>query len=162
MTVKLEGFEELSKKITNLESMKAVGIGLGKGAQEIQTAAEDYPPQMLPRAPRAHTWTDKQRKWFFANLRAGNIEVPYQRGQSPGSQRHNQSWTTKATNHKLTWTVGSNTTYGPILQDETHKDYSRYLASHGWANHTIQKIAKKQGPAVLKKVEKEVERLLNK
>lgn len=36
-----------------------------------------YPPQT--NAPMADLWTDKQRRYFFAALRDGRIQVPYKR-----------------------------------------------------------------------------------
>lgn len=53
-----------------------------------------YPPRSS--RPQAHLWTRQQRREFFAKLRAGEIEVPYRRGQSPGSENLGKRWRIRA------------------------------------------------------------------
>ena len=56
--------------------------------------------------------TDKQRRFFFAALREGRIEVPYRRTMTLGRR-----WTTEISGSglDLVGRVGNNTSYGPFV-----------------------------------------------
>jgi hypothetical protein len=46
------------------------------------------------------------------------------------SEKHSKSWTGKSGAGGLRWTIGSDTTYGPFLQDE--KKQTLYHKQTGW------------------------------
>lgn len=58
--------------------------------------------------------SDKQRRAFFARLRNGEIEVPYRRGTSPGSETLGRRWHIRASGqigHVLT----NDASYAPLV-----------------------------------------------
>src|SRR5688572_14895075 len=79
-------------------------IGLLAGANYLKGKWAVYPP--VRRRKVAHMWSDKQRRGFFAKLKAGEIEVPYRRGQSPGSQRLAQRFATSVASDGRSAMVG--------------------------------------------------------
>ena len=58
----------------------------------------------------------RMRRAFFAKLRSGEIQVPYVRSSSPGSQRLGTRWGQSTANGGMTVTVGNTATYAPIVQ----------------------------------------------
>lgn len=98
----------------------------------IETAFKKYPTRNSP--SRASVYgsafaSEKQRRYFFWALRSGAIQVPYRRGQSPGSRNLQQSWTTRM----LTDTsveIGTAVPYGTLLMDAGRQ--SKYAEAVGW------------------------------
>jgi len=68
-----------------------------------------YPAASRKRQPFK---TLKSQRWFFANLNAGNITVPYQRSGTLG-----QGWTT-AQPHWHTAVIGNNIPYASLVQGD--------------------------------------------
>ena len=90
-------------------------------------------------------WTAKQRRFFFAALRDGRIEVPYRRGLSPTSERLKQRWTSKVDASGKSVTVGNNSSYARQVYSKA--DQSWYHKGN-WP--TEEDIAKKATPAAVK------------
>ena len=123
-----------------------------KGASDIIRAdVRTYPPQ----SHKPMKWKSaKQRRWFFANLRAGNIEVPYRRGQSPGSEKLGASWTRKlerGVNPSVT--IGTRVSYAPWVMD---KDRQADYHKGNWP--TVQSIAEKRANDVKRFIETALQR----
>jgi hypothetical protein len=78
------------------------------------------------------------RRGFFYHLNKGDIEVPYRRGQSPGSQKLGQSWTTQSSLSGWKATVGTNVSYAKLVQDSANQ--SSYHRHTGWitTNQVVQ------------------------
>ena len=77
----VEGLEELADFIDHFVSVEYI-----EGARRAMTNALLYLHSKLPGYPSSPAkgeaskhWTDKQRRWFFWALKAGEIEVPYKR-----------------------------------------------------------------------------------
>jgi hypothetical protein len=100
--------------------------------------------------------TDKQRRGFFAKLRSGEIEVPYRRGVSRGSQSLGRKWTIAARGI-FTRVIGNNVSYGPLMQDRDHPQ-SRYAQAVGW--QTIQDVAAREAANAQRLVEAEIAKAL--
>lgn len=73
--------------------------------------------------------SNKQRRWFFAALRRGDIDVPYKRGGSRGSQNLLQSWAVEVIS-KDSVQAGTHVTYAPLVKDADKQ--SKYMAAIGW------------------------------
>lgn len=84
---------------------------LAAGGQYLKSQMAVYPP---PRRQPMVFKSPKQRRGFFAKLKAGEIEVPYRRGISPGSRKLGQSWVVEANDHEAI--VGTRVNYGPVVQ----------------------------------------------
>lgn len=122
-------------QIAQFRRMDGLRTGLQVAALHLQGILATYPAESHRPQPFV---TDKQRKAFFAMLAAGEIEVPYRRGMSPGSQKLGQSWTTRLDG--LTATVGTAVGYGPIVQGVPQHQYHRVT---GWRN--IKDVADSEG-----------------
>ncbi len=72
-----------------------------------------YPPKPQPGEASRH-WTPQQRKWFFAALRAGQVETPYKRRLSGGL---GGSFATEVRSQrgKITGLMGPNMPYAPYV-----------------------------------------------
>lgn len=71
--------------------------------------------------------SDKQRRWFFAALRNKKIEVPYRRGQSPGSEKSEQKWYAKSEGYNTK--IGNIASYAMYLHGD---EQSKYMVRKGW------------------------------
>lgn len=113
--------------------------GVKAAALYVKGEAGSGPPVQRKRV--AQDWTIRQRKFFFAALRSGRIEVPYRRGMSPGSQRAMQRWGVTYADGGLTATVGNNAAYSPYLYDP-----ARQALYHKGNWKTTAEIARNTGP----------------
>jgi hypothetical protein len=129
--VKIEGLDRLQKAIARFprEAKKYMGQAGKEAAERVvfQTPGlKKYPPGG-PGAPQAEYWTDKQRRFFFAALRDGRIQVPYVRGQSPGSEKYGAQYYAQAVGYKTE--IGNRASYAHWLAGD---DQSKYMANRGW------------------------------
>ena len=114
-TIRFEGLESLMGKIESLQQVRMIAAGIKTAALHIKGKIAQYPP--VKRLTRASVYgssfqTDKQRRYFFYALAKGKIEVPYRRGESPGSRTLGRRWTIATSNNGLTAIVGNNAPYG--------------------------------------------------
>lgn len=84
----VDGLNEIIERLsTNLNPV------IEAASQAIALEAQDriaaYPSPKRARQPFS---SDKQRRGFFAKLKSGQIQVPYRRGGSPGSQSMGRRW----------------------------------------------------------------------
>lgn len=86
--------------------------GLRAGALVFKGFMSVYPS--VRRQPQPFV-SDSQRRGFFAKLNAGEIEVPYQRGTSPGSETAGKRWAVSERDDGNTQVVGNNASYAPLL-----------------------------------------------
>ena len=126
-SLRIEGAERLKRKLAAVE--KGARVGLKAAALHVQGELKNTKPP----ASRAHRpqpfKTNKQRRGFFAKLRSGQIQVPYRRRMSPGSQDITHSWTQKAEQRGLRQVVGTNVSYASYVQGPHQTSYHRKT---GW------------------------------
>ena len=72
---------------------------------------------------QAGQWSDAERRAFWAKLKAGEIEVPYRRGLSPGSESLGKRWQVKGsgTRHSLI----NNASYASLVQGRKQIPYHK-------------------------------------
>ena len=150
--ITLEGLDKLVKKLDNLAQLKTVAAAIKAGALHIKGKIAKYPPRRDVPQPFK---SERQRRWFFAALRSGEIEVPYRRGQSPGSEALGRKWTVKTRDNGLTAIVGNNVSYGPFVQGEQQ---ASFMAARGWK--TTDTVAQEEGDRVNELVAQAVEKAL--
>ena len=80
-SIEIQGLEQVISRIKSLpdEGKKQVLTDVAEYSLEV---IKEYPPQKFVTRLAAYGKTffsDKQRRWFFANLREGKISVPYHR-----------------------------------------------------------------------------------
>ena len=147
LALHLQGLDALLKKLTSLEQLRHTRAGIEAAAVHVKGKLAQYPP--VNRFTRQQVYgqtfeSDKQRRAFFALLRKGKIEVPYRRGESPGSQTFGRRWTIQMQNAGLTAVIGNNARYGPLLMDADSQ--TRYAAKVGWK--TAQSVLEAESPDV--------------
>jgi len=130
MTVRMEikGLAELQRKLASFPSVyrRHARSAMERSVALLQHDLAEYPAQI--RGRKAHFVSDKQRKAFFAMLRAGKITVPYRRTGTLGRR-----WTTRVTERGsvIEGRVGNNTAYAPLAQGPEGVQ-SREMAARRW------------------------------
>ena len=147
-TIRIEA-DDLLRKLTTLAQFRQVKAAMRNAGIFIRGKIATYPgARHGPAIPGAKSWGARQRRGFFAKLRSGEIEVPYRRGASPGSERLGAKWTTEARNNGMTVIVGNNASYARLVQDADKQ--TRYHKMTGWI--TTDEVMQKYGPTVVKYV----------
>ena len=171
-SIKIDGMDELLAKIKTLQELKPVIAAIRAAAVYVRGAVITAVPQTKV-VTRASVYGSsfksiKQRKFFFAALRDGRIEVPYRRGMSKKSEAFTKkasgeeskgskgSWTISERNNGLTQVVGSNASYGPYLMDPQKQ--TAYAKAMGW--QTTQAIADETTSEVTRILRQEIDRYL--
>ena len=129
ITLQLVGLDKLQTALAKLPtevetSFAAAGKEAGESVILDTVGLRRYPPPY--HAPRPFQ-SDKQRRYFFAALRDGQIEVPYRRGGSPGSERYGTQFYVQPRG-ALTTAVGNRASYAVWLAGGG----SRYMAAGSW------------------------------
>jgi len=155
--IRIEGADAILKRITSLAQLRALRAPMKAAAIHIKGKIATYPGGNQHRKVDASQWSAKQRRGFFAKLRSGEIEVPYRRGASPGSERMGAKWTIAARDSGLTQVIGNNASYGPLVQGANQTGYH---AQTGW--NTVDKVAEEETPTVLSYLSAAIERILGK
>ena len=152
VTIEIQGLDELVKKLDNLSQLKTVKAGIKSAAVYIQGVLKVYPHQKsIPLSAVGGFKSDKQRRWFFANLKAGKIQVPYKRTKALGHR-----WTVKTQDQGFTAIVGNNTPYGPLVMGDKQTTMMRMI---GWK--TTETIASEETRKVTEMVIKSVMEAVN-
>lgn len=126
MSIKIEGYEQITAKIKTIADLKRIQAPLRTAALHLIGKLQEYPPQRHGRQPFK---TQKQRRYFFWALKNNKIEVPYKRGSSPGSRNLKQRW--RVVNESpLSVAAVNETTYGPYVQAKALQ--SVYHRQSGW------------------------------
>ena len=149
-TIKIEGLTELLLQLKRVEQLERIKAAMRAAAVHLKGKIATYPgPGHRPQPFK----TDKQRRGFFAKLKDGQIEVPYRRGASPGSQRLGTRWTIASRNSGLTQVIGNNASYGPLVQGPDKQ--TSYHATTGW--RTTEQVVETERETVVNFLRKAVE-----
>lgn len=155
MTVEIKDFTKLQRKFNNLSDLedelekttdKAVKFTLG----EI--------PSNPPKSVRRGFQSAKQRRWFFAALRSGAIEVPYRRTGTIGRTNFGE---VRKLGNDIAGVIGNNTVYAPwVISSEKIGNRGPQAKFHkGW--YTLQGVVQKAKDGIIKIYEDWIEGLLN-
>lgn len=120
--IKLEGFEELVKRLDVPGFRTVAKAGIRAGGAHLKKKFAEYPPKANRRM-----WpymTPKAKRYFWWALGQGIIEVPYRRGSSPGSEKMGANWTVTTPNW-YTATVGNKAKYAKYVMGDK-EDQARY------------------------------------
>lgn len=124
MTLNMGGFDE---KLARMMRSDGLRRGIRAGALYLRGKVGTYPP--VSRRKVGQYLTAKQIRFLHAASKSGDIEIPYRRGASPGSERMGLRWELKATNGGLTQTIGNNSSYINYVQGDDQSVYHRLT---GW------------------------------
>lgn len=134
VSIRLEGKEELVKKLTTLEQMNRVRAVIQQEAGVLQTLLRKYPNKVYSPNPLIKT-DDKVRRGFFYHLKHGHITVPYKRGGGK-SEKLGASWTVESENQGWTAVIGNDTSYGDLVQG-----WDEQVTRHKWSGWITEKGA---------------------
>lgn len=87
INIQVRGLDQLIPKIASLPDELKEQVMTHIGDYAIEVVREQQPPQKYvsradayPDAPAGPGWfSDRQRRWFFAALAAGELQIPYNR-----------------------------------------------------------------------------------
>lgn len=134
--VKIGRVDALMRK---LQGMQGFRTGTKAAFVHLKSKIAKYPPRSS--RPQAHLWTKKQRQGFFYHLKNGDIEVPWRRGTSPGSERLGQRWMVEGEgfNTKL----HNRASYASRVQGSYQTNYHKQT---GWRR--IDEVIREETPAM--------------
>jgi len=137
VTIEIKGLDELVKKLSDLGQLSKVHAGIQAAGMYLKGKLAVYPPRKRVTIASLGGWkSEKQRRWFFAALREGKIEVPYRRGSSPGSEDLANKWTSKYDQSKFEAVVGNNASYARFVMGDKQSSMMKVI---GWK--TVETIA---------------------
>ncbi len=130
INIEIKGLDEAVKKLTTMAQLRKVHAGIRDAGMYLKGKMAIYPPRKHITIASLGGWkSDKQRKWFFANLRKGTIDVPYRRGQSPGSEDLANKWTSKYDKNKFQAVVGNDASYARLVMGKKQTEMMKRI---GW------------------------------
>lgn len=139
--------------LNRLAQMHGYKTGLMAGGTYIKGRVAQYPS--ASHRPQRFV-SNEHRRGFFGKLRRGDIEVPYKRGMSPGSEKLGQSWNVEASANGMVVTVGTAASYAKLVQGQPGEQ-AGYHAGTGWRR--IDEVAQQDGPQAVRIVEDNVKRM---
>lgn len=129
--IEIRGLDELLLKLDRLGKLEAVPPILRAAAEYLLGKLAKPPEQAHVNRMAVYGETfqsDRQRRFFFAALRDGEIEVPYHRGEAATSERLESSWTISEEDGGLTQVLGNDTSYGPfVMGNEEQSLFMQYV-----------------------------------
>lgn len=109
--------------------IKAVGDTVVDGKRYMQR----YPPRMHLTRTQVYGKpfaSDRQRRWFFAALKDGSLEVPYKR---TGTLMRSWNGTVAVGPERIEGVIGSNSNMAPYnAYVQSEADQSWFMATIGW------------------------------
>ena len=153
VSIDIKGEHEIIKLAREIQTLRPVKSGLRAGASFLKGKIARYP---MVRRRTMNFVSDQQRRHFFWLMNTGRIEVPYRRGISEGSERHGQSWTVQERRGGLTQVIGSDTSYGPLLQSRDQQ--TEFHREGGW--ETVEDLAEEHAEEVNRRLKVAMDRAL--
>lgn len=141
MIVQIEGMEKLLAKLRSDVVRRHALAGMEAAVSNLHADIAKYPMVTPGRHQFSsdlgqHFKSDKQRRWFFASLRDGSLQIPYKRvgkpgglaGGGPGLQGgwRGRWW---ATGDNIIGEVSNPCEYGPYVQGA---EQTPFHAEGGW------------------------------
>lgn len=118
MDVKITGIDELVKKLGEVKTAEFLRKPMQAALSVLEEDAKTYPPASGKKQPFK---TAKQRRWFFAALKRGEITVPYRRTRTLG-----RAWNRKisVSGGRVVGVLGNPVAYAPYVMENAKQ--SRY------------------------------------
>lgn len=152
-TIRIEGIDQLIRRIDDLAKLNKTKAAIRLAANMLMGKVAQYPS--IPNRPNPLIKVnDRVRRGFFYHLKHGDIEVPYRRGRSPGSQKLGQSWTTRMENGGFRAIIGTNVSYASLVQDRAQQ--TAYHKATGWI--TTDDVVKKYGDEAIRQITQALQR----
>jgi len=153
LTIQLRGLPEIRKKLGAVQGRKFTrGLMMGAG-EHLKSKFARYPARKSVTRTQAYGQpfsTDRQRRWFFASLRDGSLQVPHRRTREFGNK-----WYVKEKGAGAV--VGNPMPYGDYVMGEGQ---ARLLMLVGWKKAID--IAGAEKGTLERKIQQQINRLLEK
>lgn len=163
-TIRIEGAEELIQRIDDIAKLNRVKAAIALAADFLKGKMADAPTESHRPNPylRGDSASAKRmRAGFFYHLNhpesSKHIEVPYRRGQSPGSEKLPQSWTAQSSLDGFKAWAGTSVSYARLVQDSAKQ--TSYHRHTGWI--TTKQAEMLYGREAIDKVEQALQREVN-
>ena len=110
-SITINGLDKVYEKLDRFAAGKYLQKPMREAVNLIHARIATYPPK--PTGESQGFASDKQRRFFFAALRSGEITLPYRR-----TGQLSRSWTSQIDDKAdgITGTVGTNLDYAPWVQ----------------------------------------------
>jgi hypothetical protein len=144
LTISVSGIKEVKAKLSKLGPEARARVA-DDASEFILDKLRKYPKQKRVSRLSAYGrsfFSDKQRKFFFASLRSGKINIPYSR-----TQEFKLGWK-KVTGHTGAALVQNNVPYGKYLMDDYSQ--SRMSKAIGW--QTLGQFTKAENESIARRV----------
>lgn len=151
LNIQVRGVDQLVLKLGRLVAFTNLRPAMTESLNKVWGDLAKYPHR-----PTSGTFagfkSEKQRRWFFAALREGLIEVPYRRTGTLG-----RSWTMRidSTMDGIEGRIGTNIVYAPWVQDR-----DRQAAIHQGRWQTAQDVLEKLKDWIVRRFNSQIKRLL--
>ena len=151
LSIQVEGIDRLVSKFGKLATFTNLRPAMRDSLNKVWNELARY-----PKPPEQGTFTgfksDRQRRFFFAALREGLIQVPYRRTGTLG-----RSWTTRidVTANSIEGRIGTNIIYAPWVQD---KDRQATIHQGRW--QTAQAVLENLRGWIVHRFNSQIKRLL--
>lgn len=132
-SIHVEGAAELIKRVDTISGMMRVKSAIATAATMLKGHVSEAPSHTPRPNPLLRGNSDKAKRMragFFYHLNQGNIQVPYRRGTSPGSEKLGQSWNVRMSNQGFRAVVGTNVSYAQLVQGNARQ--TAYHKQTGW------------------------------
>jgi hypothetical protein len=142
---------ELLEKIDDLSKLTKTKAAIKQAAVFLEGKIKKYPKQSRRPNPMLRgnsAKAQRMRAGFFARLRSGEIEVPYRRGLSPGSEKLGQSWNVRTESQGFRAIVGTGVSYAQLVQDSAEQ--TSYHRRTGWS--TTKQVALMYGKEAIRQI----------
>jgi len=149
--IELQGLDLLIAKLGRLAAFRSLQPAMRDSLNRVWGDVAKY-PKSPPEGVFKGFVSAKQRRWFFAALREGRIEVPYKRTGTLG-----RSWTMKVDTNidGIEGWIGTNTIYAPWVQDRNWQ-----AAIHQGRWQTAQDVFEKQRAWIVQRFNRAIAQLL--
>lgn len=114
----------VKRMLTRLESAEPFKAGLKAMGGYLRGRMAVYPPTEGNRPPQRFV-SERQRRWFFAALKDGSLQIPYRRTGNLAKK-----WGQAEADGGLTQVVGNDAAYAPYVVG--HESQSAYMRGLGW------------------------------
>ena len=160
--VRIDGMEELVKRITTIQQMRRFKKALKAGAVHLHAKIRRAPKVSRRRNMRLYGNSPdaiRNRRGYFYHLQKGDIDVPYYRGSSKSSEKLSDGgWSISTEMDGWRAVVGTSVSYAPLVQDRDEQ--TSYHAQTGW--ETVQGVKNLHGRWVINRLIKALDDELTK
>ena len=151
LSIQVRGIDQVVSKFGKLATFTNLRPAMRDSLNNVWSEVAKYPP---PPASSAFPGfkSEKQRRFFFAALRDGLIQVPYRRTGTLG-----RSWTMRisSTVDGIEGRVGTNIIYAPWVQDK-----ERQAIIHQGRWQTVQDVLERLTNWIVRRFQREIDKLL--